>query len=52
VTFVNAPAAGLEVTADFAFDGPVRFDSAQMDVTIETYQRGSWGQILVVELGS
>jgi uncharacterized protein (TIGR02217 family) len=50
VTFSIAPAAGVQVTADFAFDVPVRFDSDQMDVTIETYQLGSWGQIPVVEI--
>jgi len=50
VTFTTAPAVGVQVTADFAFDVPVRFDSDQMDVTIETYQLGTWGQIPVVEL--
>jgi uncharacterized protein (TIGR02217 family) len=50
VTFTTAPAAGVQVTADFAFDVPARFDSDQMDVTIETYQLGSWGQIQVVEI--
>jgi uncharacterized protein (TIGR02217 family) len=50
VTFGIAPAAGVQVTADFAFDVPVRFDSDQMDVTIETYQLGTWGQIPVVEI--
>jgi hypothetical protein len=29
---------------------PVRFGSDQMDVTIETYQLRSWGQISVVEI--
>jgi len=50
VTFSIAPAVGVQVTADFAFDVPVRFDSNQMDVTIETYQLGTWGQIPVVEI--
>ena len=50
VTFSIAPAAGVQVTADFAFDVPVRFDSDQMDVTIETFQLGTWGQIPVVEI--
>jgi uncharacterized protein (TIGR02217 family) len=40
----------LQVTADFAFDVPVRFDSDQMDVTIDTYQLGSWGQIILLEV--
>ena len=50
VTFSIAPVVGVQVTADFAFDVPVRFDSDQMDVTIETYQLGTWGQIPVVEI--
>jgi uncharacterized protein (TIGR02217 family) len=50
VTFNVAPASGVQVTADFEFDVPVRFDSDQMDLTIETYQLGSWGQIPVLEI--
>lgn len=50
VTFTTAPGAGVQVTADFEFDVPARFDSDQMDITIETYQLGSWGQIPVVEI--
>ncbi|MFN7177789.1 MAG: DUF2460 domain-containing protein, partial [Thermaurantiacus sp.] len=50
VTFTVAPASGVQVTADFEFDVPVRFDSDQMDLTIETYQLGSWGQIPVLEI--
>ena len=50
VTFATAPASGVQVTADFEFDVPVRFDSDQMDITIETYQLGSWGQIPVLEI--
>ena len=50
VTFGTSPTAGVQVTADFSFDVPVRFDSDQMDVTIETYQLGTWGQIPVLEI--
>ena len=50
VTFSIAPAVGIQVTADFTFDVPVRFDSDQMDVTIETWELGTWGQIPVVEI--
>lgn len=50
VTFTSAPASGVQVTADFEFDVPARFDSDQMDITIETYQLGSWGQIIIVEI--
>ena len=50
VSFTSAPASGVQLTADFEFDVPVRFDSDQMDITIETYQLGSWGQIPVLEI--
>ncbi|MEO1610633.1 MAG: DUF2460 domain-containing protein [Pseudomonadota bacterium] len=50
VTFTSAPADGVQVTADFEFDVPMRFDSDRMDITIETYQLGSWGQIPVLEI--
>jgi uncharacterized protein (TIGR02217 family) len=50
VTFTTAPASGVVVTADFDFDVPARFDTDQMEITIETYQLGTWGQIPVVEI--
>lgn len=50
VTFTTAPAAGVQVTADFEFDVPARFDTDQMDLTIETYHLGTWGQIPIVEI--
>jgi uncharacterized protein (TIGR02217 family) len=50
VTFATAPAAGVIVTADLDFDVPARFDTDQMEITIETFELGSWGQIPVVEI--
>jgi uncharacterized protein (TIGR02217 family) len=50
VTFSTAPALGVEVTADFEFDVPVRFDTDHMAVTIETYLLHAWQQIPIVEL--
>jgi uncharacterized protein (TIGR02217 family) len=50
VTFDIAPALGVEVTADFEFDVPVRFDTDHMAVTIETYQLHNWQQIPIVEV--
>ena len=50
VTFSTAPAMGVEVTADFEFDVPVRFDTDHMAVTIETYRLHAWQQIPIVEL--
>ena len=50
VTFGIAPGSGVQITADCEFDVPVRFDSDRMDVTIETFQLGTWGQIPVLEI--
>jgi uncharacterized protein (TIGR02217 family) len=50
VTFGTPPALGVEVTADFEFDVPVRFDTDHMAVTIETYRLHAWQQIPIVEL--
>ena len=50
VTFATAPAAGVLLTADFEFDLPARFDTDRMEITIETFELGRWGQIPVDEL--
>lgn len=50
VTFSSAPPAGAVLTADFAFDVPARFDTDQMDLTLERFALGSWGQIPIVEI--
>jgi uncharacterized protein (TIGR02217 family) len=50
VTFGTAPALGVEVTAGFEFDVPVRFDTDHMAVTIETYRLHAWQEIPIVEL--
>jgi uncharacterized protein (TIGR02217 family) len=50
VTFTSAPGSGVIVTADFEFDVPVRFDTDQMDLTIETYNLGTWGQVPILEI--
>jgi uncharacterized protein (TIGR02217 family) len=50
VTFGTPPALGVEITADFEFDLPVRFDTDHMAVTIESYRLHAWQQIPIVEL--
>jgi len=50
VTFSTAPAAGVDITADFEFDVPARFDTDHMAVTIETFRLHRWQQIPIVEL--
>jgi uncharacterized protein (TIGR02217 family) len=52
ITFTTAPAGAVEITADFAFDVPVRFDTDHMAVTIETFRLHRWQQIPIVELRS
>ena len=52
VTFTTPPAVDVDVTADFEFDVPVRFDTDHMAVTIEIYKLHRWQQIPIVELGS
>jgi uncharacterized protein (TIGR02217 family) len=50
VTFGTPLGLGVEVSADFAFDVPVRFDTDHMAVTIESYRLHTWQQIPIVEL--
>jgi hypothetical protein len=50
ITFGTAPVLDVEVTADFEFDVPVRFDTDHMAVTIESYRLHAWQQIPIVEL--
>ena len=40
VTFAAPPADGAVVTAGFAFDTPVRFDTDRIDVTLEGFEAG------------
>ncbi len=40
VVFALAPAAGVAVSAGFHFDTPVRFDSARLDVTVDSFAAG------------
>ena len=50
VTFEVAPDPGVVLTAGFAFDVPVRFDSDLMDVTLDIERLGSITSIPLVEL--
>jgi len=50
VTFDTAPAAGVAVTAGFAFDVPVRFDTDALDVTLDFERLGSITSIPLLEL--
>lgn len=50
VTFTAAVANGVVVTANFEFDVPVRFDTDQMDINLDTYNASSWNSIPIVEI--
>lgn len=50
VTFGTAPAPGAVISATFEFDVPVRFDTDQMGMSLDAYDRGSWPEIPIVEI--
>ncbi len=50
VTFSAAPAAGVAITAGFAFDVPVRFDTDMLDITLDLERLGSITSIPLVEI--
>ncbi len=50
VTFDSAPAEGVAVTAGFAFDVPVRFDTDALDVTLDLERLGSITTIPLLEI--
>lgn len=50
VTFDNPPRRDEEVTADFEFDVPVRFDTDHLDLTMDSFNIGSWGNIPLIEI--
>ena len=50
VTFSAAPAAGVAITAGFAFDVPARFDTDTLDVTLDLERLGSITSIPLVEI--
>lgn len=50
ITFAMAPAEGLEITAGFEFDVPVRFDTAGIQVNLATFNAGDVPSIPVIEV--
>lgn len=50
VTFDAAPVAGVAITAGFAFDVPVRFDTDTLDVTLDIERLGSITSIPLLEI--
>lgn len=50
VTFDEAPSAGVVIMADFEFDVPVRFDTDELQISIDSFNSGSWSGINLVEV--
>ena len=50
ITFATAPGDGVEITADFEFDVPVRFDTDRLSAKLDTYGSYSWNDIPLIEV--
>ncbi len=50
VQFAVPPAEGVEVTAGFEFDVPVRFDTDKIQVSVASFQAGDVPNVPVVEV--
>ena len=50
VTFAAPPDFGVPVTAGFAFDVPVRFDTDRIQISMSSFQAGDVPSVPVVEL--
>jgi len=50
VNFTAAPGNGVLVTADFEFDVPVRFDTDEMAISLDTNDISTWGAVPLIEV--
>lgn len=50
ITFLKAPDEGLEVTAGFEFDVPVRFDTPGIRTSVASFQAGEAPEVPVIEV--
>jgi uncharacterized protein (TIGR02217 family) len=50
VTFTTAPTSGINITADFEFDVPVRFDTDRLSSSLDQYGSHSWYDIPLLEI--
>jgi len=50
VTFDTAPEGGEVITADFEFDVPVRFDTDELGLSMDSFDAGSWSSIPLIEV--
>ncbi len=50
ITFTKAPEMKVIITADFEFDVPVRFDTDELQLSIDSFNSGSWSGINLIEV--
>ncbi len=50
VTFATAPANGAVLTAGYQFDTPVRFDTDQLDISLDSFGAGEAPSVPVIEI--
>jgi uncharacterized protein (TIGR02217 family) len=50
ISFAEAPAANIIITADFEFDVPVRFDTDELQLSMDNFNSGSWNSISLIEV--
>ncbi|MEL6375914.1 MAG: DUF2460 domain-containing protein, partial [Pseudomonadota bacterium] len=50
MTLVQAPAAGLVITAGYEFDVPVRFDIDRIYTSLASFQAGEVPNVPIVEV--
>ena len=50
ITFATAPPSGATITAGFAFDVPVRFDTDSLSITLAGFDAGEIAAIPLVEI--
>ncbi|MBM6592370.1 DUF2460 domain-containing protein [Microvirga pudoricolor] len=50
VTFAAPPPAGAAITAGFAFDVPVRFDTDELDIDLSAFDAGAIPKIPLIEI--
>lgn len=50
ITFVTAPPNGVEITAGYEFDVPVRFDTDMIQTSVATFQAGDMPNVPIVEI--
>jgi uncharacterized protein (TIGR02217 family) len=50
VTFTEPPPVGAAITAGFAFDVPVRFDTDELDIDLSAFEAGAIPQIPLIEI--